>query len=78
MTSIIFNCPHCDQSILIYPDELNCRIFRCGVYRHTYINIDPHMNKVNCDKLVKNNMIYGCSKPFLITDKMTIEKCDYI
>ena len=44
--------------------------------------INPHTNKQKCDKLIKENLIYGCVKPFKITksndDKLKIEICDYI
>jgi hypothetical protein len=32
---IIISCPHCNDSVLIYNNELNCRIFRHAVYKQT-------------------------------------------
>lgn len=61
---IIIECPHCQQSIEIL--ELNCRIFRCGIYKRNFGQIDPHMPKIFCEELVANNAIYGCGKPFKI------------
>ena len=78
---IIISCPHCNHSILIYKQEINCRIFRHAVYKHNFQQIHPHSPKDVCDNLVKNNAIYGCGKPFRITnvdDKWIIEICDYI
>ena len=73
-------CPHCNIKIEIL--ELNCRIFRCGVYKHNLENINPHLSKEECDKLVEENLIYGCSKPFIIIGESNniyiSEKCDYI
>jgi hypothetical protein len=76
----IFNCPHCTNTITVSISELNCKIFRCGVYKDTYKQIDPHLNKKECDKLFIENKIFGCSKPFEIIEKNNILyciKCDY-
>jgi hypothetical protein len=68
--------------------ELNCKIFRCGIYKDTFQQINPHMIKDDCDNLVKNNLIFGCSKPFMVIveineiNKINTEYntviCDYI
>lgn len=81
MTEIILECPHCNQPIMVYEKELNCRIFRHGIYRKTYKQIDPHLEKPACDALLEKKEIYGCGKPFRIVAKngdYSIEKCDYI
>lgn len=73
------NCPHCDICIDVI--ALNCRIFRCGVYKNNCKQIDPHLPKTECDRLSKENLIYGCSKPFivdLIDGKYISKICDYI
>ena len=78
---IVVKCPHCDSFIFIFKKELNCKIFRHGVYKDTLKQINPHMNKVDCDNLVKNSEILGCAKPFTIVfahEKYHAEKCDYI
>lgn len=75
------NCPHCEDEIIVYKDELNCKIFRHGIYKDSYQQINPHMNKINCDKLVLENKVYGCAKPFQIIkieNKLYITICDYI
>ena len=77
MSNQIIICPHCEQSIEVL--SLNCGIFRCGVFKNDInIQINPHLNKIECDKLVQNNLIYGCSKPFKINTNGNVEKCDYI
>jgi len=76
----IFNCPHCQDIITVFKKDLNCCIFRHGVYKTNRKQIDPHSSKEICDKLKKENKIYGCGKPFKFIkgDNPRIEKCDYI
>lgn len=72
-------CPHCDELILI--EKLNCCIFRHGVFKNSHKQINPHLNKKECEMLVKENKIYGCGKPFKIIVENNIYKtivCDYI
>jgi len=83
---ILVNCPHCDQLIEIV--ELNCCIFRCGVYRQNQEQIPPHLPKSECDNLAEQELIFGCGKPFRIESFSNPEKnnetsyktiiCDYI
>ena len=42
-TPLIVNCPHCNEFIII--EEINCKIFRHGVFKNTRIQIDPHSSK---------------------------------
>jgi len=77
----IMKCPHCELYIQIYHNELNCRIFRHGVYKHDMNPINPHLDKENCERLFSEDKIYGCGKPFRIVDingEKQIEVCDYI
>ena len=70
-----FICPHC--GIFIDVAEMNCKIFRCGIYKKNGEQIPPHLSKEECDKL--GNSIWGCGKPFRYDEefrKMVI--CDYI
>ena len=76
MNPFIINCPHCNQSIII--EQLNCRIFRCGIYKNNFKQIHPHLNKELCDELSSNNLIYGCGKPFRIDENNNPLICDYI
>ena len=71
-------CPHCDCEILI--NKINCKIFRHGVYKNNFKQINLHLDKNSCDKLIKNNLIYGCDKPFeliLNNNEYIAIKCDY-
>ena len=75
-----FNCPHCNKDIVVHKKELNCQIFRCGIYKNSFQQINPHLPKQDCDKLVLENKIYGCAKPFeilKINTKLLVTKCDY-
>jgi len=75
-----FNCPHCSRDVVVLKTELNCQIFRCGIYKHNYQQVDPHLQKIYCDKLVAEDKVFGCCKPFEIIrsrDKYYVVKCDY-
>ncbi len=76
-------CPHCKESIFVLISQINCNIFRHGVYKHNLQQMDPHAPKAMCEKLVKEKLILGCGKPFSLelnkengTYKTVI--CDYI
>ena len=67
---MIIQCPHCEQLIEII--ELRCKIFRCGIYKKNYKQINTHLSKEKCDGL-----IHG--KPFLIENDENdyiVENCD--
>jgi hypothetical protein len=56
-------------------------ILRHGNYINNMQPIHPHLNKNDCDKLVDNNLIYGCGKPLRIikdNNAFIVEICDYI
>jgi hypothetical protein len=83
---IVFKCPHCQTDensqyyIIVYLNEINCAIFRHGVYKDSGNQISPHTSKNECDKLAKENKIVGCGKPYEIVKINTeykIQKCEY-
>jgi hypothetical protein len=75
----LFKCPHCKVSGLVHKDETNCQIFRCGILKHNYEQINPHTPKQECDDLFEQNRIYGCGKPYMISvATKTIFPCGYI
>tara|TARA_B100000925_G_scaffold188849_1_gene142752 strand:- start:494 stop:739 length:246 start_codon:yes stop_codon:yes gene_type:complete len=81
MNAIYVNCPHCKQVVEILKSQFNCKIFRHGVLKDSYKQIDPHLPKIECDKLIKDDKIYGCGKPFrlIVTEtQYRTEVCDYI
>ncbi len=74
-------CPHCNEDIIVHKNELNCKIFRHGVYKHNFEQINPHLNKEACIQLKLDDKVYGCAKPFQIIEqknKYYIIICDYI
>jgi hypothetical protein len=77
---IIIICPICNIPILI--EKINCSIFRHAIYKTSGQQIDPHMSKENCLKLINENKIYGCGYPFRIVldnkNNYIAEICDYI
>ena len=76
---MIITCPHCNEYIDI--EQINCGIFRHGIYKNNGKQIKPHSSKEICDELVKNNLIYGCGKPFQIIEinnAFEIKISDYV
>ena len=83
MENILVKCAQCSDLVIINKKDFNCKIFRHGVYKKDNKQIDPHLNKKECDRLFKENLIYGCGKPFKLfinkeEEKYWTEKCDYI
>lgn len=50
--------------------------------KDTLKQIDPHLNKEECDRLYATNLIYGCGKPFQLIkneqNQYVTTICDYI
>ncbi len=84
MDPLVFNCPHCSDQLVIDRQDINCAIFRHGVFKATYEQMNPHETKENCDALVAQELIYGCGKPFKLEQlpddphNYNIIVCDYI
>ena len=55
LNHIVLTCPHCNEFVLI--EELNCCIFRHGVFIENDKQIDPHCSKELCDYYVNNKKI---------------------
>jgi len=72
----IISCPYPDCNISIEIIEINCAIFRCGICKNGK-QIEPHLPKEECDKLKKNNEIWGCGRPFQYIDGRLVQ-CGYI
>jgi hypothetical protein len=76
---MFIECPHCGGLVEIL--EINCGIFRHGIYKNKMEQINPHAPKILCDNITEQNLIYGCGKPFQLIKKSEIyltKKCDYI
>jgi len=75
---LVLKCPHCNDLVFIYLSELNCRIFRHGVFKNTNVGIPPHSTKAECEQYIKNDQIVGCAKPFYLDASLNPVVCDYI
>ena len=78
-TNFEAQCPHCNDYLII--EQINCAIFRHGVYKLNNQQINPHLSKNECDNLKQKDLIYGCGKPFMvknIDNNWIAIICDYI
>lgn len=78
--TLVFECPHCNEEVIVLRAEINCAIFRHGVIKHNFEQVNPHLPKHECDKLFAENIVYGCCKPFEIIikdDKYYVVQCEY-
>jgi len=78
----IFNCPHsdCNLEIIVHKNELNCKIFRHAYYKNNFQQVNPHLNFEECERLKKEDLVYGCCKPFEIlftNNKFYVQQCEY-
>lgn len=79
----VFSCPHCELSIQVPENEINCQIFRHGTMKNTGFQVNPHAPKAHCERLVAKELVYGCCKPFKIFRGESgsidyVDICDYI
>jgi hypothetical protein len=77
--NFIVTCPNCSFSIII--EKINCSIFRHAVFISNGEQVPPHLNKEECEILIKKKLIYGCCKPFRLiknNNKYQAVICDYI
>ena len=47
-----FVCPHCSIDIEVQKNQLNCKIFRCGIFKNNGKQMNPHTNKLECERLM--------------------------
>ena len=76
---VLVECPHCSCQVEIL--EVNCAIFRHGTYKHNGAQLNPHLPKAECDRLVAAGAIHGCGRPFRVErrmDSLVAVVCDYI
>lgn len=78
-----FTCPHCGIQTDVNKRDVNCAIFRCGVWKHPHPSagqgINPHMPKHECEAVA--SQVYGCTKPFRLVERhgqLWADICDYI
>jgi hypothetical protein len=83
-SNTLLSCPYCNITIEVA--EINCAIFRCGIYKNIIDanygkQIDPHLSKNDCDALKKEDKIWGCGRPFKfinVNGLSQLIQCDYI
>lgn len=82
---ILFQCPHCDISIIVAKRAIRCGVFRHAVYKSNGRPIPPHSKQAFCEQLLVEDKVFGCAQPFrLIVDKTSnpwsysAEKCGWI
>jgi len=83
--AFIFECPHCNGIIEVKKTQIASKVCRHAVLKSTGKPINPHAPKEECLKLVEDDLIWGCGKPFrFIKDKTKstgwshVETCEYI
>lgn len=78
----IFDCPNCQENVIVHKNETNCKIFRHGVFKDSGQQIHPHLPRHICERLKSIDKIYGCGKPFRIeldvSSNIHAYICDYI
>ena len=75
-----FNCPNCQDEIIVNKNELNCKIFRHAIYKNNFEQVNPHLDYKSCERLKNADLVYGCCKPFEIVykdNKLYAVICEY-
>ena len=73
---LVVECPHCGSSVII--EALNCRIFRHATFKSTGLQMNPHASEEECTTAIREELIYGCGKPFEVNSDNVAVECDYI
>lgn len=80
LANTLVKCPHCNSFIFI--EQINCAIFRHGIFKSNGEQIPPHSSKMECDAFVESGLIYGCGKPFKVlvdvNGALIAVPCDYV
>jgi hypothetical protein len=75
---VLTSCPKCGTTIQIFKRDINCRIFRCGIFKASNQPIAPHAAKAQIDAWLAQGRLHGCGQPFRLNAKNSAEVCDYI
>lgn len=67
-----FACPHCELLVQVQRNEINCRIFRHGVFISNQIPIPPHATQAQCHAFAVSPDVVGCCRPFSFDGKSAI------
>lgn len=72
---MIVNCPWCQK--MVWVSEMNCKIFRHGVMKKTFTQLNPHASEDECMKAVNDDLIFGCGGPFMIDKNNYAIRCTF-
>ena len=72
-----FECPHCCMMCFVKKEDIRCTIFRHAVFKNKMEFVPPHAPKEECDRWVRDGLVYGCGKPFKFDGK-SVTIIDYI
>ena len=78
---IVYHCPYedCRLMCVVYKNELNRHIFRCGYNKTNNQQIPQHLQRIECDKMRNDTDIIGCARPYRFeVNAITPIICDYI
>ena len=78
MDYFILVCPYCEEHILILKADINCGIFRHGVFKTSMESIPPHSSKQDIDTWLQEAKMFGCGQPFRLDVLGKISKCGFI
>lgn len=77
LKSYCFKCPHCYEYCEVMEKDIRCTIFRHAVFKKDMKFVPPHAPKEECERWIREGLVYGCTKPFKFDGKK-VEICDYI
>ena len=72
-----FECPHCKLLCQVPRNEIRCTIFRHANFKANMQFVPPHASKEECEKWIKEDLVWGCGKPFRFNGNR-VEICEYI
>jgi len=73
-------CPHedCGLWFEVRTDEVNCTIFRHGIFKATGHMLDPHSSQQTCEDAMARDELYGCGKPVRFNPGKWRTPCDVV
>lgn len=72
-----FKCPHCELLCQVPRSEIRCTVFRHAVFKKSGEFVPPHAEKEECERWIREDLVWGCAKPFRFNGKM-VEVCGYV
>lgn len=81
---LLIKCPNCSGVVQVHKSETNCCIFRHGIYRNNFTQVNPHASQAQCESLIKSKQVYGCCLPFQLLKTtnnksiISVQKCGFI